>query len=98
MDNDATFRLVTRAVAVVAFLFALVQLLSFPSDLHGMLHYVRNMHSMSAADDAYRSYQTYWIRYYGIALLSRLISFAVSFSVGMAHVHGGERVHRFYGA
>jgi ABC-type amino acid transport system permease subunit len=94
MENETTFRIVTRAVAVIAFLFALVQLLSLPTDAVSLGHHVYLLRHGVAID---HPYEEFMIRYAALFCLMRIVSLTFALWVALMHVRAGIRVRTFYG-
>jgi hypothetical protein len=95
MENETVFRIVARAVAFIAFLFALVQLLSLPNDIVGLVHHARL--AREGAMQRIQPEEMYWVRDYALGTLCRCVSLLLSLWVAQAHIIAGPRLRAFYG-
>jgi hypothetical protein len=95
MTTNQGFRLVTRALAVACLIWFLSDAIALPTDLLGLIHYVRMVH-LAREMGKFIEEENYWIRYYSIRLCELLIGMGIALLLARWFYRGGVSVRRFF--
>jgi hypothetical protein len=95
MSMEQGYRLVTRTFVAFFLFWIFVDALALPGEFLGLMHHLHLL-GMARQMDQFVGEETYWVRYYTLALCENVIRIVVFFWLAGWFYRGAPALRRFF--